>query len=89
MDFKLRILEGKNMVNLEEVIKQIKKFAQEFKSKNGDSALPSNKDFNLWIVGQFLELRQEVATNKAKIKMLCWAFASMIPLFIFIITLIR
>lgn len=77
------------MVNLEEVIKQIKSFAKEFKNKNGNSVLPSNKDFNLWIVGQFLELRQEVASNKAKIKMLTWTFAAMIPIFIFIITLIR
>jgi len=77
------------MVKLEEVIKEIRKFAKEFKSRNGSSPLPSNKDFNLWIVGQFLELKQEVASNRAKIKMLCWSFATMIPIFIFIITLIR
>lgn len=77
------------MVKLEEVVKQIKEFAKEFKNKNGSSPLPSNKDFNLWIVGQFLELKQDVAANKAKIKMITWTFAAMIPVFIFIITLIR
>ena len=75
--------------NLKEVIKEIKKLGKEYRKQNGNSPLPLNKDFNLWIVSQFLELKQDVASNKAKIKMLTWTIALMIPIFIFIITLIR
>ena len=89
MDFNFRIFEAENMVEMKEVIEEIKKFAKEFKNQNGHSPLPSNKEFNLWIVSQFLELKGITASNRAKIKMLCWIYGAMIPVFILIITLIK
>jgi len=42
-----------------------------------------NKDFNLWIVGQLIDMKKDVASNKAKIKMLMWAIGGGVPLLVF------
>lgn len=89
MDFGTGIFEEKNMVDdLKEAIKEIKKLGKEFRKQNGDSPLPANKDFNLWIVSQLLTLRDQVASNRAKIKMLMWALALGVPCLIFTLKII-
>jgi len=76
------------MVDLKEVIKEIKKLGREYRRQNGDSPLPLNKDFNLWLVSQFLDLKADVASNKAKIKMIMWFCGLGVPVLLFIVRLI-
>lgn len=68
------------MVSLKEVIEEIRNLGKEYRKQNGDSPLPANKDFNLWLVQQFMDLKSEVASNKAKIKMLCWTIGIVVPI---------
>lgn len=67
----VRVFEGKDMVDIKEVISEIKKLGKQYREQNGNSPLPTNKDFNLWLVTQLMDLKIDVAANKAKIKMLC------------------
>lgn len=61
------------MTNLSDLIKEIKNLAKDFKSQNGNSAIKiSNKEFNLWLAQQIYEMRQDINSNRIKIKMLCW-----------------
>lgn len=70
------------ITDLSKVIKQeIKKLAKEFKEQNGNSSLRiPNKDMNLWIVKELLELRGDIKVMKLKTKMLMWFFGIIIAL---------
>jgi len=74
---------------LEEAIKEIKELKKLFYERNGNSSLRiPNKDFNLWIVGQLIDMKKDVASNKAKIKMLTWGIGAGVPLLVFVLSYI-
>ncbi len=72
------------MVKMEEVINEIKKFAQEFKSKNGNAKLPPNKDMNLWMIKWMVEQDRRITKVETTQKiLLCF-----IPVFVFLLNII-
>lgn len=73
------------MVKIEEVIEEIKRFAKEFKSQNGDSKLPPNKDMNLWMIRWMVEQDRRITNVEAKTKMLMWFITLGLPVIIFIL----
>lgn len=71
-------------MSIKETVNEIKEFAKEFRSQNGNSSLRvSNKDFNLWLVKEIMALRLDVGIMKTKTKLLMWFFAVCIALIAF------
>ena len=68
--------------DLNQVIKQeIKKLAKDFREQNGNSSLRiPNKDMNLWIIKEIMELRGDINVMKLKTRMLMWFFGITIAL---------
>lgn len=61
--------------------KEIRELAKEFKEENGNSSLRiPNKDINLWIVKEIMELRNDIGIMKVKTKLLQWFFGIAIAL---------
>jgi len=71
-----------NLDKLANIIKnEIKKLAEDFRKQNGNSSLRiSNKDMNLWMIMQILELRKDIDVMKLKTRLLQWFFGIAIAL---------
>jgi len=67
---------------LNEIIKcEIRKLAEDFKKQNGNSSLRiPNKDMNLWIIKEIMELRGDINLVKLKTKLLMWFFGATMAL---------
>lgn len=80
----------KKKISLEDILKEIKQLSDDFKSRNGNAALKiTNKDFNLWIVKKLLEQDGRINKLEAVQKTAIKIGVGLVPIFIFIITLMR
>lgn len=71
-------------MGIKETVNEIKEFAKEFRSQNGNSSLRvPNKDFNLWLVKEIMLLRSDVKVMKMKTKLLMYFFGICIALIAF------
>jgi len=60
------------MVDIKEVIREVKNFAKETKKKNGFNSLPSNKEMNLWMLKWMVEQDRRLTKVEARQNMMYW-----------------
>lgn len=75
---------------LEEVVKEVKKLAVDFKKRNGNAFIKiPNKDFNLWLINKLTEQDGKIKVLEAKQKMLIWIIGISVPAIGFVCGLIK
>lgn len=72
METRTRVFQGENMVDIKEVLNDIKRYAKEVKKKNGFSKLPANKDMNLWMIKWMLEQDRRLTKVETRQSMMFW-----------------
>jgi hypothetical protein len=75
-------MEKQIIEKLTNVIKsEIKELSKAYKAYNGNSSLRiPNKDMNLWIVKEILDLRTDIAVMKTKTRLMMWFFTATIAI---------
>ena len=69
------------MSKAEDIIDEVKEFAKNFYEKNGNTRLRiPNKDFNIWIVNELIDIRGRISIMELKTKMVMWFFGIIITL---------
>ena len=70
---------SKRKLSIDDAVKEVVKFAEDFKKRNGNSSLRiPNKDFNLWLVNSMIRQNGRIGKLEVTTKVLLMLFCGLL-----------